>query len=89
MYRYITAYKLYIWSNVSNLDCPIESQVYQTSDTCTHTCTMFHYICAQDNLPSCSCPSGQVIDEEKGRCVYPQDCPSKKCFIKFEFSLSS
>ena len=60
-------------------DCSIEGQVYQKSDTCTHTCTTHHYIIAQDNLPSCFCPNGQVIDEGKEHCEYLQDYPSKKC----------
>ena len=76
MYRYITACKSYLWYNISNPDCAIEGQVYQINDTCTYTCTTHHYICGQENLPSCSCPDEQVIDEEKGHCEYPEDCPS-------------
>ena len=31
-----------------------------------------------NNLSGCSCSNGQVIDEEKERCVYPQHCPSEE-----------
>ena len=60
-------------------DYSIEGQVNQISNTCTHTCTTHHYICAQENLPSCSCPGGQVIYDGRGCCVYLQNSPSKKC----------
>ena len=41
----------------------IEGQVYKTSETCSHTCTILHLHCAIDNVPGCSCPNEQVFDK--------------------------
>ena len=46
--------------------------------TCPKTCSNPHLLCAGDGQPGCSCPLGQVIDEMNNRCVYPNECPSKK-----------
>ena len=53
-----------------DLDCSIEGQIYKTSETCSRTCTILHLHCTIDCVPGCSCPNGQVIDEDKGHCVY-------------------
>ena len=37
--------------------------------------------CIIDNLPSCSCPQGQVNNELNDYCVPFKDCPSKESVV--------
>ena len=34
------------------------------------TCSNLHLHCISDNLPGCSCPQGEVINELNNSCVY-------------------
>ena len=66
------------------IDCDIDGQVYEEPRrSCPRTCNNTHLHCISDNLPGCSCPRDQVIDELNNRCVPFKDCPSKKSTVHF------
>ena len=58
-----------------DVDCSIDGQVYQQSRTCPKTCSNPDVFC-DGNVPGCGCPPGQIIDEDRNRCVHPINCPS-------------
>ena len=57
------------------IDCSIKGQVYQQSRTCPKTCSNSHMFCI-GNVSGCGCPPGQLIDEDRNRCVHSYECPS-------------
>lgn len=57
-------------------DCPIKGQVFQECRTCPATCKLPDILCSHLCMPGCGCPPGQLIDEEKQKCVTPNKCPS-------------
>ena len=66
------------------IDCDIDGQVYEVPRrSCPRTCSNPYLHCISDNLPGCSCPRDQVIDELNNRCVPFKDCPSKKSTVHF------
>uniref|UniRef100_A0A1X7SF68 BPTI/Kunitz inhibitor domain-containing protein n=1 Tax=Amphimedon queenslandica TaxID=400682 RepID=A0A1X7SF68_AMPQE len=56
------------------LHCAISGQFYKESNSCPKTCSEPYRVCPLDTS-GCSCPNGQLIDEEKLTCVEPEDCP--------------
>ena len=61
--------------------------MYQQIRTCSRTCSNPYIICI-GNVSGCGCPTRQLIDEDRNRCVHPYDCPSMITYIYLQLLLS-
>ena len=57
--------------------CPFEGQVYKDCiSDCPPTCGEVQPLCEEPTCPNpgCECADGQVLDEEKEKCVDRTEC---------------